>query len=94
MAQNNRPIVGRFRCSWRPWQRWRASMAFFMLPAYKLPAVIQAACAGSYGRKNTRGYFPRAFLFCNFQEFRQDRQRQQQYKNDKQFVFPLYQIKL
>lgn len=34
--------------------------------AYKVPAGILAACAGPYGRKNTRGKYPRAFYFVIF----------------------------
>jgi hypothetical protein len=34
-----------------------------VLIRYKQPAGIPAARAGPYGRKNTRGNFPRAFYF-------------------------------
>jgi hypothetical protein len=37
--------------------------AVLILAAYKMPAGILAACAGLYGRKNTRGKYPRAFYF-------------------------------
>ena len=38
-------------------------MAFSGLARCKRPAVILAACAGCYGRKNNPGKFPRAFYF-------------------------------